>query len=100
MACADSSRSTARKSLISHEDELASGLLLTRHMAIDETSRVHDWLRLVRAEYEEIPGLHLTEPQFRRLFGVDATLGAELLSMLVGMAFLRQTRTGGFVRAH
>jgi len=64
----------------------------------NDVSRLHDWLRLVRAEYDEIPGLHLTEPQFRRLFGVDASLSAELLGTLVRTAFLKQTRTGGFVR--
>ena len=68
-------------------------------MTIHDDSRFHDWLRVVRAEYDEIPGLHLTEPQFRRLFGVDATLGAQLLATLVRTAFLRQSRTGGFVRA-
>ena len=32
-----------------------------------------DWLQLVRAEYHEIPGLHLTKPQVQRLWNLDAT---------------------------
>ena len=31
-----------------------------------------DWLQLIRAEYHEIPGLHLTKPQVQRLWNLDA----------------------------
>ena len=57
-----------------------------------------EWARLARAEYLEIPGLHLTESQFRRLFGLDAKFGAELLHTLVQTGFLRRAHTGGYVR--
>lgn len=30
-----------------------------------------DWLRLIHAEYREMPGLHLTKPQVQRLWGLD-----------------------------
>jgi hypothetical protein len=29
------------------------------------------WLELIRAEYREMPGLRLTKPQIRRLWGLD-----------------------------
>lgn len=57
------------------------------------------WLRLIRAEYLESPGLHLTMPQARRLWGLDQPTTVALLSELVDARFLRQTRTGTYVRA-
>ena len=58
-----------------------------------------DWLGLIRAEYEEIPGLHLTKPQVQRLWGLDPSTSDALLGVLVDARFLRVTRTGAYVRA-
>ena len=33
-----------------------------------------DWLRLIQAEYLEMPGFHLTRPQVRRLRGLEPRL--------------------------
>ena len=52
----------------------------------------------VRAEYLQMPGLHLTAAQARRLFGLD-TAGPEVLDALVRARFLRLSRSGGYVRA-
>jgi hypothetical protein len=57
-----------------------------------------DGLRLIRAEYREIPGLHLTDKQAQRLWNLDATTCDALLSALVDVKFLRRARDGGYVR--
>jgi DNA-binding IclR family transcriptional regulator len=60
-------------------------------------STVTDWLRLVQAEYLEMPGLQLTRPQIRRLWGLeDATCDA-LLSQLTADGFLRRTTHDAYV---
>lgn len=59
---------------------------------------VHRWLQLIRAEYLEIPGLCLTEPQARRLWGLDDLTADALLSALVNAGFLRRTRGGRYIR--
>jgi hypothetical protein len=33
-----------------------------------------DWIQLIRAEYHEIPGLHLTKPQVQRLWNLERTM--------------------------
>jgi hypothetical protein len=58
-----------------------------------------DWLHLIRAEYLEIPGLHLTEPQAQRLWGLDSAATQALFSALLDVKFLKRTRQGGYVRA-
>ena len=58
-----------------------------------------DWLRLIRAEYEELPGMCLTKAQVQRLWGLDSTTCEALLNHLVQSGFLRQTRGSEFVRA-
>jgi hypothetical protein len=58
-----------------------------------------DWLRLVRAEYLEVPGLNLTEPQVQRLWGLDPVMCGAVLSELLGRNFLKRTRQGAYMRA-
>ena len=58
-----------------------------------------DLVHLVRAEYLEMPGLHLTRSQVRRLWSLDEPTCDALLNALVRLRFLRQTRGGGYVRA-
>ena len=52
----------------------------------------------VRTEFVEMPGLRLTEPQARRLWGLDQTSCSMLLERLVGARFLFRTRDGAFMR--
>lgn len=59
---------------------------------------IEDWLRLIRAEYLEIPGLHLTKQQVQRLWGLDALMCEALLAALVDGRFLRLTRDDAYVR--
>jgi hypothetical protein len=55
-------------------------------------------LRRVQGEFLEMPGLRLTEPQARRLWGLDQASCAALLGALVDANFLFQTRDGAFMR--
>jgi hypothetical protein len=57
-----------------------------------------DLLRRVRSEFVEMPGLRLTEPQARRLWGLDQASCSKLLETLVGDRFLFRTRDGAFLR--
>ena len=56
-------------------------------------------LRRIRAEYLEMPGLRLTAPQARCLFGLDAETGDAVLAALVDAKFLSQTHNGMFAMA-
>jgi len=58
-------------------------------MPDDET--VADWMRLIRAEYLEIPGLRLSQAQAQRLWGLDPVLRGALLDMLVDVKFLKRS---------
>jgi hypothetical protein len=62
-------------------------------------THIADWLRLIRAEYLEIPGLCLTKPQVQRLWGLDQVTAAALLAPLVDVRFLRRTGQDTYVRA-
>ena len=57
-----------------------------------------DALRRVQGEFLEMPGLRLTVPQARRLWGLDAASCDVLLGALVEAKFLFRTRDGAFMR--
>jgi Fic family protein len=59
-----------------------------------------EWLRLVRAEYEELPDLHLTRAEVERLWGLDATTAEAILSTLVSTGVLRKTTRGGYIKSN
>lgn len=65
---------------------------------LTQTSEMVDWLQIVRAEYEEMPGLRLTRAQAQRLWGLDAPVCDAVLGMLVDAKFLGQTRDGVYFR--
>jgi hypothetical protein len=65
---------------------------------VQEQSNIDEWLRLIRAEYQEVPGLHLTKPQVQRLWGLDPATCDALLSTLEDVQFLRKTQNNGYVR--
>jgi hypothetical protein len=62
----------------------------------DETR--HDWLRLMRAEYDEAPGLALTRLEACRLWGLDRSVCDSLLDEMESAKFLRRTRDERYVR--
>jgi hypothetical protein len=55
-------------------------------------------LQRVQGEFLEMPGLRLTEPQARRLWGLDAESCGALLGALIDAKFLFRTRDGAFMR--
>jgi len=56
------------------------------------------WLPIVRGEFQEVPGLRLTKPQVRRLWGLDPHTCDTLLDALVDGGFLKRTRNGEYTR--
>lgn len=63
-----------------------------------EGTNVAAWLQLIRGEYLEMPGLHLTPNQARRLWNLDSVTCDALLDALVDARFLRRTLQGAYVR--
>ena len=53
----------------------------------------------IRAEYLEMPGLRLTTPQARCLFGLDSETWDAVLAALVDAKFLYETPNGMFATA-
>jgi len=59
---------------------------------------IPDWLQLIRAEYAEVPGLHLTKPQVRDRWTLDPWVCDALLNALVDAEVLRRTSDDVYVR--
>jgi hypothetical protein len=53
----------------------------------------------IEGEYNEMPGLKLTEAQAQRLWDLDADTCHTILATLMQRRFLRRTATGMYVRA-
>jgi hypothetical protein len=54
-------------------------------------------VRLVQAEYLEMPGLQLTRPQVRRQWGLDQEICDALLDELIAQHVLRRTSGDEYV---
>jgi hypothetical protein len=65
----------------------------------DNRATVALWIDRVRGEYQEMPGLSLTEPQGQRLWGLTPSACREVLETLLESGFLRRTYQGQYVRA-
>ena len=61
------------------------------------TARVADLVGLIRAEYDEMPGLCLTRSQVQRLWLLDPAACDTVLRAMVDAGYLRLT-AGGYVR--
>ena len=66
-------------------------------MTPEPTPRNEETLRRVQGEFLEMPGLRLTEPQARRLWGLDHDVCEALLQTLVDANFLFRS-DGAFMR--
>lgn len=64
-----------------------------------DTQPLADWLRLVRAEYLEVPGLHLTKAQIKRMWGLDEQTCDALIRTLIDCRFLRRTASDRYGRS-
>lgn len=62
-----------------------------------DTAAFSQLLRRIRAEYLEMPGLKLTAPQARRLWGLHSAACDAALAALMDSKFLSRTRDGLFV---
>ena len=67
-------------------------------MAPEQYKASEEVLRRVQCEFLEMPGLRLTSPQARRLWGLEAATCDALLGALVDAKFLFKTRDGAFMR--
>ena len=65
----------------------------------DGDMSVTELLRVVQAEYMEMPGLDLTKPQAQRLWGLNPFTCDALLDALVAAQFLRCNHRGAYVLA-
>lgn len=57
------------------------------------------WLRVVRAEFDEMPGLALSAAQAARLWSLEPEVCHEVLGQLCRCGYLTTTRNGAFRRA-
>ena len=56
-------------------------------------------IRLIRSEYAEMPGLHLSKRQAERLWNLDPSSAEVVLDALEEAHFLRRTAKDMYVRA-
>jgi hypothetical protein len=59
---------------------------------------VDDLFVLIRAEYDEMPGLTLTPAQVCRLFGIDPARGDTVMRKLVEAGVLVRSANGAYMR--
>lgn len=59
-----------------------------------------DYVDLIKAEYDEMPGLSLTTGQAQRLFGIEPGTCEAILDTLVATQYLSRTRTGTYCRVN
>ena len=59
---------------------------------------VDELLHRIRSEYLEMPGLKLTRPQAKRLWGLDEHTCSHVLELLAEARFLRRTNDGAYAR--
>jgi hypothetical protein len=67
-------------------------------MAPEQYRPTDEVLRRVQCEFLEMPGLRLTGPQARRMWGLEPAACDALLGALVDAKFLFRTRDGAFMR--
>jgi hypothetical protein len=64
-----------------------------------EVCALTDCIDLVKAEYLEMPGLHLTKPQIQRMWSLDDHTCDLLLDALVTDGFLTRTDRNAYALA-
>ena len=73
---------------------------LTTHSACcPSTEDFNDWLQVIRSEYAEMPGLHLSRRQAQRMWGLDEQCCQALLDTLESAHVLKLTASGSYVKA-
>jgi hypothetical protein len=59
-------------------------------MTIDENT-LNEWIRLIRSEYLEMPGLRLTKPEMQRLWRLEPHVCDTILNVLLESHFLKKS---------
>jgi hypothetical protein len=77
----------------------APALELLSSGGMEHDLKTTDLLRLIQAEYREIPGLKLTKVQARRLWGIEEHVCEALFTALLTSRFLTETATHAYVLA-
>ena len=62
-----------------------------------EHGSIVEWLRLIEAEYKEMPGLSLSKAQMRRFWGLEPYVCDALVDALVTARVLKQTTHDTYV---
>jgi hypothetical protein len=57
------------------------------------------WVQLIRAEYQEVPGLCLTKSEVQRFWNLESAMRDAVLERLEAATVLRRTRHGAYVKA-
>lgn len=65
---------------------------------MDASPEVRNALLRIQTEYVEMPDLKLTARQAQRLWNLSHDVWESALAVLIGKAFLVQTRDGSYVR--
>ena len=65
----------------------------------EPTSGIPALLRRIQREYQEMPGLRLTQAQAQRLWDLDATTSRAVLTILTERGFLKRTPNDTYIRA-
>jgi hypothetical protein len=58
-----------------------------------------EWVRLIQAEFAEMPGLHLSKRQAQRLWNLDAQSTDVIFRALESSHFLRRMPNDVYIRA-
>ena len=58
-----------------------------------------DWVQLIKSEYAEMPGLHLSKRQAQRMWNLDAHRADAVFSALEAAHFLRRLPDDVYIRA-
>jgi hypothetical protein len=58
-----------------------------------------DWMGLIKSEYAEMPGLHLSKRQAQRMWSLDARSTDVIFSALEAANFLRRMPNDVYIRA-
>ena len=59
----------------------------------------YDWVRLIQAEYAEMPGLHLSKRQAQRMWNLDSRSTDVIFGALEASSFLRRMPNDIYIRA-
>ena len=78
-----------------HQDTAPARPTAAHRAAIDMSATT----RRIRGEFDEMPGLVLTEAQARRLWALDGQTCRLVLTALLKQRFLTRTAAGMYVRA-